>query len=81
MAIVIRVPELEIDCAESIVLYHEPVMTTEVMDLMKPLGSGLYLDGTVGGGGHSRLLLEMCRECRIIRSESSASSRSRLNPR
>jgi len=66
VAIVIRIPEVETDCAESIVLYHEPVMTTEVMDLMKPLGPGLYLDGTVGGGGHSRLLLEMCRECRVI---------------
>ena len=46
--------------------YHEPVMTAEVMELMGPSGSGLYLDGTVGGGGHSRLLLERCGECRVI---------------
>ena len=46
--------------------YHEPVMAAEVMELMEPSGSGLYLDGTVGGGGHSRLLLEGCGECRVI---------------
>ena len=46
--------------------YHEPVMAAEVMELMGPSGSGLYLDGTVGGGGHSRLLLEMCGQCRVI---------------
>jgi len=41
-------------------------MAAEVMELMGPAGSGLYLDGTVGGGGHSRPLLEMCPECRVI---------------
>ncbi len=41
-------------------------MAAEVMELMGPHGSGLYLDGTVGGGGHSRLLLEMCADCRVI---------------
>ena len=46
--------------------YHEPVMAAEVLELMGPSGSGLYLDGTVGGGGHSRLLLEKCTECRVV---------------
>ncbi len=41
-------------------------MAAEVMELMGPSGSGLYLDGTVGGGGHSRLLLEQCSECRVL---------------
>ena len=27
---------------------------------------GLYLDGTVGGGGHSAALLERCRDCRVL---------------
>jgi len=52
--------------AEHRVRYHEPVMAAEVMELMGPSGSGLYLDGTVGGGGHSRVLLERCGECRVI---------------
>jgi 16S rRNA C1402 N4-methylase RsmH len=30
-------------------------MAIEVMEFLGPTGSGLYLDGTVGGGGHSRL--------------------------
>ena len=46
--------------------YHESVMPAEVMELLEPSGFGLYLDGTVGGGGHSRLLLEKCGECRVI---------------
>ena len=34
--------------------YHEPVMGKEVLDLMCTAEDGLYLDGTVGGGGHTR---------------------------
>jgi 16S rRNA (cytosine1402-N4)-methyltransferase len=45
--------------------YHEPVLGREVMDLLEPR-SGLYLDGTVGGGGHARLLLERCPGCRLL---------------
>ena len=45
--------------------YHDPVLGREVMDLLEP-HSGLYLDGTVGGGGHARLLLERCPGCRIL---------------
>ena len=61
-----RAAETVTERAEHRVRYHEPVMATEVMELMGPSGSGLYLDGTVGGGGHSRLLLETCAECRVI---------------
>jgi 16S rRNA (cytosine1402-N4)-methyltransferase len=45
--------------------YHEPVLGREVMDLLE-LRPGLYLDGTVGGGGHARLLLERCAGCRLL---------------
>ena len=46
--------------------YHEPVMGAEVLDHLAPSGQGLYLDGTVGGGGHTRLILERCPACRVI---------------
>jgi 16S rRNA (cytosine1402-N4)-methyltransferase len=45
--------------------YHEPVMVDEVLEYMEPEEDGLYMDGTVGGGGHSRALLERCG-CRVI---------------
>jgi 16S rRNA (cytosine1402-N4)-methyltransferase len=37
---------------------HVPVMTREVVDLLRPERGGLYVDCTVGLGGHSRALLE-----------------------
>lgn len=46
--------------------YHDPVMGPEVVEYLDPAGDGLYLDGTVGGGGHTRLILERCSTCRVI---------------
>ncbi len=37
---------------------HTSVMPTEVLDLLNPQTGGVYLDGTLGGAGHSRLILE-----------------------
>ena len=37
---------------------HEPVMTAEVLHFLRPEQGGLFLDCTVGLGGHSRVLLE-----------------------
>jgi len=37
---------------------HEPVMVAEVLDLLAPSRGGLFVDCTVGLGGHSRALLE-----------------------
>ena len=37
---------------------HEPVMTREVLDLLRPGNGGVYVDCTVGLGGHTRALLE-----------------------
>jgi 16S rRNA (cytosine1402-N4)-methyltransferase len=41
-------------------LPHEPVLFRETIDALQPHDSGLYVDGTVGAGGHARGLLEAC---------------------
>lgn len=37
---------------------HVPVMPTEVLALLAPARGGLFVDATVGMGGHARLLLD-----------------------
>src|SRR4051812_8455415 len=37
---------------------HLPVMTAEVLQYLRPGGGGLFVDCTVGLGGHTRALLE-----------------------
>lgn len=37
---------------------HEPVLKTEVLDALRVMPGGRYIDGTLGGGGHTRALLE-----------------------
>jgi 16S rRNA (cytosine1402-N4)-methyltransferase len=39
---------------------HEPVMVAETLALLAPARGGLFVDCTVGLGGHSRALLEHC---------------------
>ncbi len=46
--------------------FHQPVLVDEVLDLLLRGGPGLYLDGTVGGGGHAIALLERCPACRLV---------------
>ena len=39
-------------------MQHIPVLYQEVLDILNPFPGGLYVDGTVGAGGHSRGILE-----------------------
>lgn len=41
-------------------------MGSEVLEYLTPRDGGFYLDGTVGGGGHTRLILEACDDCRVL---------------
>jgi len=38
---------------------HEPVLYDSVMDALSPHPGGSYIDGTVGGGGHARGILQL----------------------
>lgn len=38
--------------------HHFPVLWQEAVDALRPKPGGRYADGTFGGGGHTRLLLE-----------------------
>ncbi len=44
---------------------HATVMKTEVTDALAPR-AGIYVDATVGGGGHSEAILEAHAESRVI---------------
>lgn len=41
-------------------------MGAEVLEYLSPSNAALVLDATVGGGGHTRLILEACADCRVL---------------
>ena len=47
-------------------IYHEPVLLAESIEGLNIQPGGTYVDVTYGGGGHSKLILEMLKEGRLI---------------
>jgi 16S rRNA (cytosine1402-N4)-methyltransferase len=45
---------------------HRPVLLHESMDFLKPERGGLYVDCTLGAGGHSEAILRASEESRVI---------------
>jgi 16S rRNA (cytosine1402-N4)-methyltransferase len=39
--------------------YHTPVLVDEVLTLLRPVPRGIYVDGTLGGGGHAEHMLAL----------------------
>jgi len=46
--------------------YHDPVMTTEIVELFAPLTGGVIVDATFGGGGHSAALLSALQDVSVL---------------
>ena len=42
--------------------HHIPVMPQEVIEKLQPREGGIYVDGTLGGGGHTKLLAQFIGE-------------------
>lgn len=49
--------KLDISTGASLPGYHAPVLLAEVLSALQPGEGKLYVDGTLGGGGHSEALL------------------------
>ncbi len=48
-------------------IFHYPVMRSEVIELLEPQNrEGVFLDATLGGGGHSELILESSPKIRLL---------------
>lgn len=45
---------------------HRPVLLSETLELLKPERGGLFVDGTLGLGGHSEAMLEASTKARVI---------------
>lgn len=44
---------------QAVPFYHAPIMAGEVLSLLEPSRGGVFVDGTLGGGGHAQRVLEV----------------------
>lgn len=51
-------PGISLEQKNKTAAYHVPVLGRQVMAFLRPGPGLLFLDGTAGGGGHSRMMLE-----------------------
>jgi 16S rRNA (cytosine1402-N4)-methyltransferase len=51
---------------EPVELEHATVLSSEAVDLLSPRDGGVYVDATVGGGGHAEALLEQAKGAIVI---------------
>ncbi len=66
--------------------YHIPVMAAQVVQLLAPVAPGVIVDGTFGGGGHTRALVDASPDVYVLgldrdpdaRSQVPAGTRTRL---
>lgn len=58
---------------------HESVMAERLTAALSPRAGGLYLDGTFGGGGHSRAILQAAEGCRVLALDRDASAAPRAH--
>ncbi|WP_419841493.1 16S rRNA (cytosine(1402)-N(4))-methyltransferase RsmH [Candidatus Poriferisodalis sp.] len=64
--------------------FHDPVMVDEIAEVFATVGGGLFVDATLGGGGHAELLLRQHPQRRLLGvdrdPEAIAAARERLAP-
>jgi 16S rRNA (cytosine1402-N4)-methyltransferase len=46
--------------------HHDPVMVAEILEIFDPVPPGVFVDATVGGGGHSSALLRRRSDISLI---------------
>ncbi|OGW14489.1 MAG: 16S rRNA (cytosine(1402)-N(4))-methyltransferase, partial [Nitrospinae bacterium RIFCSPLOWO2_12_FULL_47_7] len=67
---------------KSIMSYHLPVLSKEVLFFISTERSGLIVDGTMGDGGHSEAILKNTNpKCRILGIDRDASALARAKKR
>ncbi len=57
--------DLQIEKMSAQEFFHVPVLSREVIEGLAVHSGGRYLDATVGGGGHSRLILEAAPDAQL----------------